>query len=212
MIFYTPSDRDVYSHKILYRPKSCFLITQLGEPLPDKLNFLRGKVEEILKKREINIIDANSLTTGGDFLLKIWKIILSVPMGIAIITEEMKESTISNIFYELGLLNALGKESIVIKTKEYAIPSDFVRTEYIQYSSSFEKKLNNFINNFFELSDHYDFMAENLSANPILAIDYLRRGYLISGNKDFKDKARRIFDNNNFDDFTSLFIRNFLKG
>ena len=40
-------------------------------------------------------------TDGGkDYLVKIWRQILSVPMGIAILTNETKPATIGNIFYE----------------------------------------------------------------------------------------------------------------
>lgn len=78
---------------------------------------------------------------------KIWKQILAVSVGIAILTEEMKPNTIGNIYYELGLLDALGKETVVIKTSDFRIPSDFLRTEYISYHSNFERRINQFFDN-----------------------------------------------------------------
>jgi hypothetical protein len=92
-------------------------MTQLGLPLPDKLKKIRVDLCTVLKKRKYIELDANSSIKGRDFLSKIWRQVLGVPMGIAIVTEEMKISTISNIFYEVGVLNALGKETIVIKSE-----------------------------------------------------------------------------------------------
>ena len=43
-------------------------------------------------------------------------------------------------------------------------------------------------------------MADNLSAKPLVALDYLRRAYLITGNMDYQEKARELLDNNDFDD------------
>jgi hypothetical protein len=93
----------------------------------------------------------------------------------------MKLSTISNIFYEVGVLNALGKEIIVIKTKDFPIPSDFIPTEYIEFDDNFKNKINNFFDQVFDPADHYDVMAESLENNPNLSIDYLKKGLLNYG-------------------------------
>ncbi len=45
---------------------------------------------------------------------------------------------------------------------------------------------------FFELNDYYDTTADSLEMNPLLAIDYLRRAYLISGDKGYRKKAKEI--------------------
>lgn len=210
MIFYS-QDREVLTEFVKYNPRTCFIMTQLGKPLPDKANKIRYRLSSILKKQKIKIIDANSQTTGRDFLNKIWKIIHSVPFGIAIITEDMKQSTISNIFYELGILNALGKDTIVIKTSSFKIPSDFVRTEYINFDSEFTNKVENFIYQMFELAEHYDTMAESLEANPNLSIDYWRRSFLITGDNKYIDKAEIIFKENEFDHQSKLFVKSFLR-
>jgi hypothetical protein len=185
-------------------------MTQLGEPLPEKVVEIRNKLETQLKKHHIELIDAESYITGKDFLSKIWKIIFSVPCGIAIVCEKMPPSTISNIFYEIGILNSLGKETIVIKTKSYTVPSDFIRTEYLEYNKNFDKKINKFLNTLFELAEHYDIMADSLELNPLLSIDYWRRAYLITGDEKYLDKAREMFKNNQFDTQSKHFIKCFL--
>lgn len=210
MIFYN-HDREVLNEFVKYNPRTCFIMTQLGKPLPNKVIEIRSILTKILEEHQIKIIDASSYVTGKDFLNKIWKIIHSVPFGIAIITEEMKTSTISNIFYEVGVMNALGKETIVIKSSEYIIPSDFVRTEYLEYDFEFKDKLENFLSTMFELAEHYDVMAESLEANPNLSIDYWRRAFMITGDQQYIIKAEKLFETNEFDSQSKLFIKSFIR-
>jgi len=105
-------------------------MTKIGKPIPNEVKNIRTTLSKYLKKETINEIDADSYITGKDFLIKIWDNIISVPLGIAVITEELSQRTLENIFYEIGLFQALGKETLIIKTKETSVPSDFVRTEY----------------------------------------------------------------------------------
>jgi hypothetical protein len=185
-------------------------MTQLGGDIPEGICSIRNSLSEILDQYGINEIDATTSTTGRDFLSKIWKKILGVPFGIAIVTSELKLGTIANIFYEIGILNALGKETIVIKSNDFQIPSDFIRTEYINFDKSFKTKISGFIRAVLELADYYDTIAENLENNPSLSIDYWRRAYLISGDFKYLEKARVLFLKNNFDNQTKLYIKNFL--
>jgi len=185
-------------------------MTQLGLPLPSKLEEIRKDLSKELVKRDFSELDANSYIKGKDFLSKIWRQVLGVPMGIAIITEEMKLTTISNIFYEIGVLNALGKETIVVKTKGVDIPSDFIRTEYIEYDDRFKTKVNKFLDQIDELADHYDLMGNALEANPVLTIDYYKRAYLISGKSVYFKKIKKIQRIETFDYQTRFGIKNFL--
>lgn len=210
MIFYRPTNREVHTDPIKYKPRTCFVMTQLGGELPNQLVEIRQELSSHLKTFSIDEVDASSFVTGGDFMIKIWDIILSVPFGIAIVSEGMKESTLSNIFYEIGLLNSLGKESIIIKSKNYKIPSDFVRTEYIEFNSQFSKNIKKFLNNIFELADHYELMSELLEKNPVLSIDYLRRAFLITNNPELKEKAKIIYKENSFDSQSNFFVKNFI--
>lgn len=209
MIFYN-HDREVITDFISFQPRTCFIMTQLGTPMPSKLKKIREDLCEELKKRKISELDANSSIKGKDFLSKIWRQVLGVPMGIAIITEDMKLSTISNIFYEVGVLNALGKETIIIKTKEFNIPSDFIRTEYIEYDEGFKEKINKFLNEVDELGEHYELMGDSLEANPVLTIDYFKRAYLINGNPKYFKWVKELLNQEEFDSQTKFGIKNFL--
>ncbi|HJH31659.1 MAG TPA: hypothetical protein C5S50_05670 [Methanosarcinaceae archaeon] len=174
-------------------------MTKLGQPISPEIEDIKVELHKVLIKRQIEEIDAESVVTGKDFLMKIWNLITTVPLGIAIIGSNMSGQTLSNIFYEIGFMQACGKETLIIKTKDAKIPSDFIRTEYVEYGNNFENKLDKFFNTFFALPEYYDNMAEVLENNPLLAIDYLRRAYLITGDAEYKDKANIIYENASID-------------
>ena len=194
MIHYSPIDSDADQKKIAYRPKNCFIITQLGEPVPPQITEIREHLASILKGHGLTDLDAASVVTGRDFLLKIWKLITAVPLGAAIIDETMSPETLCNIFYEIGLMQALGKETVVIKTVKAKVPSDFVRTEYIKFDSQFEANIEKYFQTYWELADHYESMADLIERDPLLAIDYLRRSYLMTGRAELKDRAKNLLE------------------
>jgi len=210
MILYDPIQGDVLTKKINFLPQTCFIMTKLGSPIPKEIKNIRKTLLKYLSRRQFKTIDASSAIKGKDFLLKIWEMILSVPIGIAIISKDLDPYTLANIFYEIGLLQAYGKETVIIKTKKCYVPSDFVRTEYIEYDRSFGNKINQFLDHLREQSEYYGTTAELLEENPLLSIDYLRRAYLIQGKSKYKSKAQSIFKAENFDKQTLLWIKNFL--
>jgi len=57
-------------------------MTQLGEPVPEEVVEIRRNLKGILKQHDINLIDADSEVTGGDFLIKIWLMIAAVPLAV----------------------------------------------------------------------------------------------------------------------------------
>jgi hypothetical protein len=48
-----------------------------------------------------------------------------------------------NVFYELGLVHALGKDTIVLKEKAVKLPADFGGTLYVEYVAGDKKKARN---------------------------------------------------------------------
>ena len=182
-------------------------MTQLGGTTSPGLSEIRSALRTTFEAREITEIDANSITTGRDFLDKIWKQILAVTIGIAILTKGMPASTIGNIYYELGLLDAL-----VIKTSDFKIPSDFLRTEYITFHTNFERHINQFFDNIFEREVHYSLMSDLMKVDPVLSIDYLRRAFLITGDHNYISSASEIYQENlqAIDKQSRFFIENFI--
>jgi predicted nucleotide-binding protein len=75
--------------------------------------------------------------------------------------------TQANLYYELGIAQALGKETIVIKTPEVTMPSDLARTEYIEFDIEFDKKFTDFLENIIERAEYFEEIAKNTENNPL---------------------------------------------
>lgn len=194
MIPYSPVDGEAWTQSIRYRPRTCFLMSKLGNSVPEDVQKIRAALTANLAEFEFSIIDAESEVTGRDLLLKIWKQVLTVPLGVAIVHEDMKPETLGNVFYELGLLQAYGKETLIVKTEGARIPSDFVRTEYVPFGPEFDRRIRAFMRTVLDIGEHYGDMAENFAENnPLLAIDYLRRAYLILGDAGIRDRKKEVF-------------------
>ena len=168
-------------------------MTQLGRPIPPEVLRIRTALTRHLRERNIRPIDAESVITGRDVLMKIWEMIVSCPLGIAIVTEGLPAETIANVFFEIGLLQALGKETLVIRTPLAVLPTDFVRTEYIEYGRGFAARIRRFLDQLDDQANNYEIMADELERNPALAIDYLTRAYLIGGKRTLLRRARHLF-------------------
>ena len=104
----------------------------------------------------------------------------------------MNENAISNVFYEIGLMQAMGKETLIIKSPGIRVPSDFIRTEYIEYRQGFSRKLNTYIRKLWEQAEHYMIVADQIITSPILSIDYIARAFLITGEEGYKTKMSQV--------------------
>ena len=193
MIYYSPVTGDPPPAAIDYAPRTCFLMTWLGHPT-ETFRTLRNQVEAQVRENGFRCMDAGSTVTGRDFLEKIWTLILRVPVGIALVDKSFSTSTVANIFYELGMMQAYGKETLVIKTPGTNVPSDFVRTEYVEFDQHFSQNLAKFFHHLRDLASHFAKMAHQFEKNPFLAIDYLRRAYLLTADEQFRQQANRIFN------------------
>jgi len=200
MIIYNPLDGDAFTSSIPSNPRHCFLMTRLGNPVPVGVENIREVVSELCGNANYEVIDASSRVTGRDFLLKIWKLIASSPLSIGICHEEIPESTQANIYYEIGIAQALGKETLLIKSPGAKVPSDFIRTEYVEFNGNFRDNFTAYLDSLPEQADHYELVADQLDRNPILAIDYLKRAFLISGEDRLREKARQLLDDAGLDD------------
>jgi hypothetical protein len=138
------------------------------------------------------VVDASAQVTGRDFLLKIWKQIASTPLAVGICHEAIPAQTQANIYYELGVAQALGKETIIIKSINANVSSDFARTEYIEFNGKFERNFSKFLKSLDEQAEHYEAVADQLERNPVLAIDYLKRAFLITGNEQLQTKVKNL--------------------
>lgn len=169
-------------------------MTWLGNPVPMEVADIREVVSELCGNANYEVIDVSSRVTGRDSLLKIWKLIAPSPLSIGICHEEIPESTQANIYYEIGIAQSMGKETLLIRSPRAKVPSDFVRTEYVEFNGSFRENFTTYLDFLPEQADHYELVADQLDRNPILSIDYLKRAFLVSGEGRLREKARQLLD------------------
>src|SRR5690606_26589779 len=116
-----------------------------GRPLPPAVSRTRRTVDAALGRAGFSSVDATGRITGRDLLQKVWEFTVACPLGVAIVHEGISDSTLANIYYELGLMQAYGHETVVVKIGKPLLPSDFVRTEYIPAGRGLPVRLDRFL-------------------------------------------------------------------
>ena len=193
-MIYQPTDGEILDRLTKCRPKTCFLMTQLGEPMPANVREIRSKLVNLLRPHGIKLLNAKAEVTGRDILLKIWEMILSVPMGVAVVDKEMENTSLQNVYYEIGVMQAYGKETLVVRTPGTDVPSDFDRTEYVTYDNDFGTNVRKFIKRCKVQAEFYLVTAQNIETNPPLSFDYYRRAYLMLADESIKKQAKHLFE------------------
>jgi hypothetical protein len=120
--------------------------------------------------------------------------------GVAIFSDATPPRTIANIFFEVGYCLALGKPTFLILAGEDAAPSDFVRSEWIEYRPDKEGEFRGSVRNAFSgMDDYHEYlMGLALSAedaeemNPEVTFEWFKRAYLLSGSSAARDGVRRL--------------------
>lgn len=192
MIIYSPLDGDAITNSVTSNPRYCFLMTRLGKSIPPEVKEIRAAVIAVCNTFDYSVIDASARVTGRDFLLKIWRQIASVPLAVGVVHEAIPPTSQANIYYELGVAQALGKETVIIKSADADVPSDFIRSEYIVFDENFSANFASYFDSTIEQAEHYEIVADQLDRNPILAIDYLKRAFLITGDERLRTKAQTV--------------------
>lgn len=80
------------------------------------------------------------------------------------------------------------------------MPSDFIRTEYVEFNADFRRNFSRYLDSLQDWAEHYELVADQLDRNPILAIDYLKRAFLISGDERLREKAQSLLREAGLDD------------
>ena len=72
MILYDPTNGNVVTTPVGYRPKTCFLMTETGKGVPPVVSQIRGRLSLLLSEVGYSLSDASAVMTGKDFVRKIW--------------------------------------------------------------------------------------------------------------------------------------------
>ena len=62
------------------------------------------------------------------------------------------------------------------------------------YDDGFEKNIDKYLDGLAEQADYYVKISDQLENDPLLAIDYLRRAYLITKDSNLQARAKEHFD------------------
>ncbi len=163
-------------------------------------------VREVLAGRGLTAVTAGDVPRTSDFLHKIIDLIRGTGFSVAIFSDRTPARTLANIFFEIGVALVIGKPVQLLwasrDARRNAVPSDFVRTEWIRYVAGEEEKLRR------DLKNSIDAIAQGAifyrqigdiafdAAEPDLelAFERYKQAILISGEAEDRDRIARIRD------------------
>jgi hypothetical protein len=172
---------------------------QIGNP-PAVDECMVEIVLEVLALKRIPTKDADASTGGKDFLERILGLIRGTGFTIAIFSHDTRATAMANITLELSFAAMCGKPLIIVKSKEAAAPSDFTRTDWIDYDlkdeARFRKKLGQALDTISDLAVFEDMLLDvALGARSIdcaIAFERANKAFLLTREDRFLDKAEEI--------------------
>ncbi len=99
----------------------------------------------------------------------------------------------ANIYDELAVMQALGRETMVLVVGNPSLPSDLTRTEHIRDGRGFAKRFNNFLAGLDNRAEYYLQLADLTEHNPLLVIDFLRRAWTLNDDPSLPIRARQVW-------------------
>jgi hypothetical protein len=172
-----------------------------GEAVDPAEHTIGRIVREVLGARRFTAITAGDVRRTSDFLHKIVDLIRGTGFSIAIFSDRTPPKTLANIFFEIGVALILGKPVHLIWAAQEpgstAVPSDFVRTEWIRFIGD-EDRLRRDLGTAFDATiegaiyyrETGDIAFEAVEPDLELAFERYKQAILISGNSE--DRARIV--------------------
>lgn len=199
-LVFSPLSEDILSNppRRLF-PGHAFVMRQIGQP-PAIDRRMAEIVEEVFVARGVRTKDADASTGGGDFLERILGLIRATGFTVAIFSHETRANAMANITLELGFAAMCGKPLIIVKSKEAKAPSDFTRTDWIEFEEAdearFRTKLNQAIDTIEEVGAFEDFLLDTAmdakSIDCAIALERASKAFLLTNDQRMIDKAERI--------------------
>jgi hypothetical protein len=88
-------------------------------------NMIKPVVEEL----KFNCVRGDELPRVGDLTQTIWSSFMQAGLLIADVSVPNP-----NVFYEIGIAHAIGKDTIILKQKNSIVPADFGGSHYYEYN------------------------------------------------------------------------------
>lgn len=99
---------------------------------------LRSKITATFASKEIHLINAMARTGSDDNYCKICEQIISSAFGVALITKNTPPESLNNIYLEIGLMRAFGKEALILTPDFNLITSDLAGKGVLPYENEDE--------------------------------------------------------------------------
>lgn len=199
-LVFSPLSEDILSSppRRLY-PGHAFVMRQIGAP-PAIDQRMAEIVHEVFEDRGVRTKDADASTGGGDFLERILGLIRATGFTVAIFSHETRANAMANITLELGFAAMCGKPLVIVKSKEARAPSDFTRTDWIEYDSDdegrFRTKLGQALDTIDEAGAFQDFLLDTAmeakSVDCAIALERASKAFLLTSDAALIDKAEVI--------------------
>ena len=106
---------------------TAFVIMPFREPW---LSLYTTMIEPAVVDAGLECIRGDAILRTGDLSANLWNAIVRAGVVIADISAEN-----ANVFYELGLAHALGKDTWVLREKNARVPADIGGEHYIEYDA-----------------------------------------------------------------------------
>lgn len=198
-LIYSPLNGDEWKEPFELFPRTGFLMLQSGGEIAVDDLFMQNSVREQMDSQGYQIKTAVDLRRSGDYLHKITKMIMGCGFGIAVFSTDTPSRTLGNIFFEVGYCLALGKPVVlVVKGGSRVMPSDFVRSEWVEYrpgsEALFEADLAGQIMGLTQQSDFFEQLADAAyEAEEIdheLVVERYKRAALINSSEHSLQRLR----------------------
>lgn len=199
-LVFSPLSEDILGipPKRLY-PGHAFVMRQIGDPPATDLR-MAEIVEEVFTARSVPRMDADASTGGGDFLERILGLIRATGFTVAIFSHETRPTAMANITLELGFAAMCGKPLIIAKSKGAKTPSDFTRTDYVEYDPADEPRFHDKLHQALDTIDQAGAFEELLldtalaarSIDCAIALERANKGFLLTSDAGIIGKAEQI--------------------
>jgi hypothetical protein len=161
---------------------------RLGEGASQAEAVMAGAVREILTSMRFHPVTAVDIRGTSDYLGKIVDLIRGCGFGVAIYCDQTPARTMGNIFFEVGVCGVLGKPVQLVLSGQRSTPSDFVRTEWIEYKAGQKGELRQALRESFDrieqLAGFYKTLGQLAMEAPLadleLAFERFKQAVLIA--------------------------------
>ena len=192
-----PLSSDECSKRILLRPKTVFLMTPSKTKRNIALKTVISRVSSAVRRKGLSPLDGCTVIDLGDTLCNICSTMQGCAMGIGFFHPEVPADALSNIFWEMGMLQGWGRPVLLVATKKEDLPSDFTRDFCIFYETNpqYIKNFSELVQSIKEREQYYiNILAGEAiqTADYEKAIKYYQEAFLISGNRQILSKMRKL--------------------